>query len=400
MRRERKNQLRAIAISDIIARWQDGQENFQTEIAKFKHATEATDTEMTRFALSVEEGIIKHMRAAFDIMKQLKTPTIRALCQKIGDFEDRQWNKQILITRIEEFDAIIAAWRLHYENLIFAYITGLYKGMLEGGLTYEVVLKRIQKGHDIYYSSADGTQLIWDLFNDRLETWLNIETGRIKGDLQAFVEDRQNIHTAPINTQTDTTLKLLFAVPVPAGQKTMAEIEKEWWRLKCGSNMVIYPGNASLPFHEMFRTLTDVRSWASKSLIVVQDDWLYRKTLQHLWVKIKNFPTESRDELIKRLYEECHEAEGMCAQGHIARLANVLVGFDAAVKGYVSLQDRMAEVSRLEVSDLEKLTAASNVLKEFNVTDAEEIRAWREALDIPGEDRWSHYEPEASNHSV
>ena len=72
----------------------------------------------------------------------------------------------------------------------------------------------------------------------------------------------------------------------------------------------------------------------------------------------------------------------MCAQGHVARLANVLVGFDEAVKGEVSLQDRMAEISRLDVSDIEKLTVAMNTLKEFKVTDAEEIRAWLEALDL------------------
>jgi hypothetical protein len=377
MRRERKNQLRTIAISDIIARWQGGQETFTEEIENFKRTTDATDTEMTRFALAIEEEIIRHKRAAFEIVKHLKTPTIRVLCQKLGDYEDQQLITTLLITRLDEFNSVIAEWRLHYEQLIMAWATRFYKDMLDYDYTYDVVLKRIKGGADIYYTAADGTQMIWDFFNNRLETWLNIETGRFKGELQAFVEDRQNIHTGPINTQTDATLKLLFAVPVPEGQKTMAEIEKEWLRLKCGVDP-----NCYLPRRLMDDTLYDVRSWASKSLIIVKDDWLYRRALQHLWAKIKSYPTETRDELVKRLYEECREADGMCAQGHVARLANVLVGFDEAVKGEVSLQDRMAEISRLDVSDIEKLTVAMNTLKEFKVTDAEEIRAWLEALDL------------------
>jgi len=377
MRRERKNQLRAIAISDIIARWQEGQGSFAVEIDNFKHATEATDTELTQFMLAVETEIIRHTKAAFDVVKKLKTPTIRVLCQKLGDHEDRPLITSLLITRLDEFYAIIEEWRLHYENLIMAWATDFYKEMLEE-FPYAVVLKRIQKGHDVFYRSADGKAMIWDFFNERLEAWLKVETGRVKGALQAFVEDRQNIHTAPINTQTDATLKLLFAVPIPAGQKTITEIEAEWWRLECGSNMVVDRVGGKVIFQEMFRTLADLRCWGSKSWIVTQDDWLYRRALQHLWAKIKI--SENRDELIKRLYEECLDAEGMCAQGHVARLANVLVGFDAAVKGSASLQDRMAEISRMEGSAAEKRLSATLVLTEFNVIK-EEREAWLEALD-------------------
>jgi len=377
MRRERKNQLRAIAISDIIARWQGGQETFTEEIENFKRATDATDAEMTRFALAIEEEIIRHKRAAFEVVKHLKTPPIRMLCQKLGDFEDQELITTLLITRLDEFNSIIAEWRLHYERLIMAWATNFYKDMLDYDYTYDIVLKRIKGGADIYYTAADGSQMIWDFFNERLEIWLNMETGRFKGELQAFAEDRQNIHTGPINTQTDATLKLLFAVPIPEGQKTLAEIEREWLRLKCGIDPDYLISRRLIDF-----TLYDIRSWASKSLIIVKDDWLYRRALQHLWAKIKSYPSETRDELIKRLYEECRDADGMCAQGHVARLANVLVGFDEAVKGEVSLQDRMAEISRLEVSDSEKLTAAMNTLNEFKVTDAEEIRAWLEALDL------------------
>jgi len=380
MRRERKNQLRSIAISDIIARWQAGQTTFIVEIENFKYMTQATDTEMTRFALAVEDEVIRCTKAAFEVVKHLKTPTIRVLCQKLGDFEDRWWSHSLLITRLDEFEALVEEWRQHYENLIMEWAFGFYKEMLEEQ-SYSVVLMRIQKGHDVYYTPKEGKAQIWDHINGCLEIWLRTLTGKIKGDLQAFVEDRQNIHTGPINAQTDATLKLLFAVPVPVGQKTMAEIEMEWWRLKCGTNMVVdcVDDRVSSTFMQMFRTLADVRSWASKAWIVVKDDWLYRRALQHLWAKIKSYPMETRDELIKRLYEECHDAEGMCAQGHVARLANVLVGFDGDFKGAVSLQDRMADISRLEITEEEKRVAATLVLDEFKVP-ATQREAWLDAF--------------------
>lgn len=378
MRRERKSQLRAIAISDILARWQAGQTTFIVEIENFKYLTQATDTEMTRFVLAIEDEIIKHTKAAFEVVKHLKTPTIRVLCQKLGDFEDRWWSHSLLVTRLDEFETLVEGWRQHYENLIMEWAMNFYKEMLEEQ-SYSVVLMRIQKGHDVYYTPKEGKAQVWDHINGCLEIWLRTLTGQIKGDLQAFVEDRQNIHTAPINAQTDETLKLLFAVPVPAGQKTMAEIEKEWSRLKCGTNTVVDHVDGKTTFMQVFRTLADVRSWASKSWIIVEGDWMYRKAMQHLWAKIKEFPLETRDELIKRLYEECHDAEEMCAQGHLARLANVMVGFDGNFKSEVSLQDRMAEISRLEITEEEKRAAATLVLDEFKVP-ATQREAWLEAF--------------------
>jgi hypothetical protein len=378
MRRERKSQLRAIAISDILARWQAGQTTFIIEKENFKYLTQATDTEMTRFVLAVEDEVIKHTKAAFEVVKHLKTPTIRVLCQKLGDFEDRWWSHSLLVTRLDEFETLVEGWRQHYENLIMEWAMNFYKEMLEEQ-SYSVVLMRIQKGHDVYYTPKEGKAQVWDHINGCLEIWLRTLTGQIKGDLQAFVEDRQNIHTAPINAQTDAMLKLLFAVPVPAEQKTMAEIQKEWSRLQCGTNMVIDCVDGKTTFMQMFRTLADVRSWGSKSWVIIENDWLYRKALQHLWAKIKSYPMETRDELIKRLYEECHDAEEMCAQGHLARLANVMVGFDGNFKGEVSLQDRMAAISHEEISDVEKRAAATLVLDEFKVP-ATEREAWLDAF--------------------
>jgi len=369
MRRERKNHLKAIYLSDAVARWQLGQ-NYDQSIAEFTRQTEATDAELTHFMLAFEGEIIRLTKEAFDDMKRRKPPPLLILCQRLYDHEERVWDKKPMISRQDEFNAIIELWSIYYDELIVAAGVSFYQAMLTAGATFASIQKRIADGADIYAVCYVGNKRMlysWDLIDSRVERILAIATGHVKGELQGFAEDKQNIHTAPINAQTDATLKLLFAVSVPMGQKTLSEIETNWRRLKCTKRRILD------------HTLSDLRIWAGKSWIVSQDDWLYRRALQHLWAKIKSFPEETRDELMKRLYEECHDAKGMCAQGHIARLANVLVGFDAAFKGEVSLQDRMADISRLEVTEAEKRAAATLVLEEFKVPTAE-WAAWTEAF--------------------
>ena len=379
MRREVKNRLRAIALSDVVGKWQMGRADFTVELVDFKMRTEATDAEMTHFALAIEEEIIRRTRAELETVKSLKVPSLRALCQKMCELEERRWEKKPLITRLEEFEEILVDWRIHYGRLIEAAGIALYSDMLEKGVEHKVILRRIKKGMDVY-CVWKGESFIWDSFNRLLEDWFNIRTGKVKGELQVFVEDKQNIHTGPVSSQTDATLTQLFAVPVPATQKTVSEIYEQWWYLRCGHNEVTDHIDGVSKFMEIFRVLADVKLWSAKSLVVEKGDYLYRRVLQHLWAKIKGYPKEIRDELTRRLYEECRDAEGMCAQGHIARLANVLVGFDDAFKGEVSLQDLMAEISRREATVEEKRAAATAILEERRVA-AEEREAWLDAFD-------------------
>ena len=114
-------------------------------------------------------------------------------------------------------------------------------------------------------------------------------------------------------------------------------------------------------------------------MITKENDYLYRTLLQHLWARIKTTAVEIRDEVVRRLYEECHESLSMCAQGHIGRLANVLVGFDETIRPPVSLQDRMAEISRMDRTEAEKRAEAAIVLNDFDVP-VEERSAWLDAF--------------------
>lgn len=202
---------------------------------------------------------------------------------------------------------------------------------------------------------------VWDAIDDAA---LAVED--MKTDLGKFIKDRQNVHTRIVNRQTNAIMSELAKQPVKKKQKTMDEI-MEIWQAK-------YTWDTIQPIYK------DMTYWGNESEVEKKDDWAYRVALRALWAKIKTYETETRDELTKRLFEECQDSVGMCAQGHLTRLANVLVGFDGSVAPQKeSLQDRMAAISLLELDTELKIVEATKIMDEMNVPK-EERTAWLEAF--------------------
>ena len=206
---------------------------------------------------------------------------------------------------------------------------------------------------------------VWDAIDDAApRAALAVED--MKTDLGKFIKDRQNVHTRIVNRQTNAIMSELAKQPVKKKQKTMDEII-EIWQAK-------YTWDTIQPIYK------DMTYWGNVSEVEKEDDWAYRVALRALWAKIKTYETETRDELTKRLFEECQDSVGMCAQGHLTRLANVLVGFDGSVAPQKeSLQDRMAAISLLELDTELKIVEATKIMDEMNVPK-EERTAWLEAF--------------------
>jgi hypothetical protein len=115
----------------------------------------------------------------------------------------------------------------------------------------------------------------------------------------------------------------------------------------------------------------------------MEGDRLFRKCLRALWYSMKRFPDVVRRDLENTLFEECESGVAMCTQGHMARLSNVLVGYDDAYKPQVStgevLQQKMAAISQMDVHESEQRRMAGEVLRELNVPQ-EQHDAWLEAF--------------------
>ena len=86
---------------------------------------------------------------------------------------------------------------------------------------------------------------------------------------------------------------------------------------------------------------------------------------------------------MKRLFEECSEAVGMCADGHVGRLINVLVGFDEQFKNNISpkeyFQNNMALIAKSEAPLVFKIDQAKKLMEELDIPQ-EERAAWLEAF--------------------
>lgn len=181
--------------------------------------------------------------------------------------------------------------------------------------------------------------------------------------LAALAEDRQNVHTAPVTHQTNRGVDILLnQTPIPSGQFTMREILVEWLTTRKDVN-----------YDDILKTERDMWHWYNTKSCRVVNDKLYQKLLQRLWSIIKEH--SCKPEMSKRLFEECHESVGLCCDGHINRLVNVMVGFDDRFAPEISvkeqLQNRMAALSGQEIPDEEKRTQAKSILLELQIPEIE-----------------------------
>ena len=187
--------------------------------------------------------------------------------------------------------------------------------------------------------------------------------------LAGIAGDRQNIHTAVISTQTNQGLKVLFEQVVPPDQATLFEIVTAWRELKV----------AEVP--EIQSVLQDMAEWYTRSMCRAEGDFLYMRVLDHLWSLILH--SEENTELVKRLYQECFEAQGMCCDGHINRLVNVMVGFHDAFNPPLSpkeiLQNKMSAIAMRDGSLDDKIKEAMEVFEEVKLPE-EERQVWLDSL--------------------
>ena len=174
--------------------------------------------------------------------------------------------------------------------------------------------------------------------------------------------DSQNVHTREITQQMKDSMNILLAVEVPKDQTgSIREMRAGW----------LERGYSEYEIDVVYR---DVVNWWNKDTIYTADDKLYRRLLRGLWWTIKQYKVDLRAELEKRLWEELRDGAipySVCTQGHVARLSNVMIGFHDAFVPPVPvgeiLQQKMAAIYGMDVSQDEQLSLAKSVLAELKV---------------------------------
>jgi len=212
------------------------------------------------------------------------------------------------------------------------------------------------------YAAAEIQRIEWDRLHPPvpLRVW-----GRDQREA-ALAHDSQNVHTSEITQQMNDSIAILLAVNVPDTQNSTIKYITASWREQ-GHDVA-----------DINVVLGDVILWWNKKTIYNENDKLYKKMLRALWCIITGYKGELRAELEKRLWDECRDAcvpYSVCTQGHIARLSNVMVGFDDAFVPPVPvgeiLQQKMAAISAMDVEYDKQIEMASAVLAELRIPAAD-----------------------------
>jgi len=186
-------------------------------------------------------------------------------------------------------------------------------------------------------------------------------------DLRAFAEDAQSVHRSSVQNATHkAVVELLSRTAPPADQDTLPEIVG------------------------IFNTSTTIR-WASpdaRDTVVTEltDNYFnatafniaYGRVVDYIWAYIRGHAEKA--ELVQRLAEELYEGRGMCANGKMARLINVVQGYDESLATAAPrelFQQRMGELSSKPAAERE--SAARALFAEFRIPEAEHA-AWLEPL--------------------
>jgi hypothetical protein len=246
-------------------------------------------------------------------------------------------------------------------DFMVSHLQERYEGML--------IRKKISlEGIRILVNKQPIDNVYWRII-DMVNIWAMQIAGPV-GNLGKIATDGQSIHTIAVTKTTNDGIFILEKQNIPQRQRTLYEIEQAWIP-KFGIERVEV-------------VMKDMKDWGSRKQVMDKTKNTYKSVLRGLWAKIKSFDdAELKSELVKRLFEECSEAVGMCADGHVGRLVNVLVGFDEKFKNNISpkeyFQNNMALIAKSEVPLAFKIDQAKKLMDEAEIPQ-EEREAWLEAF--------------------
>ena len=187
-------------------------------------------------------------------------------------------------------------------------------------------------------------------------------------DLRAMAGDKQSVHRSSVQSSTEKAVRILLSRPVDEDQETLAEIEADFNNPK----IVRFSGTSGLKDRLIIELQNDYFNTEAFSV-------LYGDVLNVVWTYIRNH--KERVELVVRLAQEVVEGMGQCTNGKMARLVNVLRGFDLTMEDEAPpKQVFYGRIALLKKEPKDKRSAqAQELFTEFNIP-VEEHNVWLEPL--------------------
>lgn len=195
-----------------------------------------------------------------------------------------------------------------------------------------------------------------------------------QGDLEQIAHDKQNVHTQVVVKNTikaiEILLKLNPLVIVNPSKKACAELIVE-----CPLTV---------------RAICDftIRYWSTDVTIYDMGPGIYFQIVNAVWDFTKKSP--HREDICKIIATELDDSVGMCAQGALSRLCNILAGYVEGIGEQRSaaeiLGDALASIAKDSTLNLyKKLNRARAILEEHKIP-REEWDAWLDPIAEEGEE--------------
>jgi hypothetical protein len=187
--------------------------------------------------------------------------------------------------------------------------------------------------------------------------------------LAEFAADPQNVHTTEAVRQTKDIVDLIRKIPVPEGYR---------WHPTLSSKTPFEIGlECNLSQKAAWQMISQ---YAQDTAIYDIEVGIYGKVLDSVWQYIKN--SSDKEDLCRIIKRELEDNIGMCAQGNLSRICNVLAGYMEGIGAQESLAERLGRLlpRLMEVEDMtERIRQACMILRD-NRVPAAEWYTWMEPL--------------------
>jgi len=191
-----------------------------------------------------------------------------------------------------------------------------------------------------------------------------------RGELEVFARDRQNVHTTQSVQMTKEIVERVLKIAVP---------EEYRWNPRMVSKT---PGEIIVECRLRPNSVAQfITRYLQSENIYEMGVGIFGKVLDSVWQYIRN--SEHKEDLCKILAQELRDNEGMCLQGNLTRLCNVLAGYLEGVGPQESQVERLGrELPRLmQIEDIEvRMETARVVMRDVGMPEAE-WAPWFEALE-------------------
>lgn len=220
--------------------------------------------------------------------------------------------------------------------------------------------------------------------NDAAHLGANVQNQPVERNLRQFINDPQNVHTTEAVKQTKEIIQKIRKISVP---------EEYRWHITNSSKTPFEIGlECKLSQKAAWQM---VSQYAQDTAIYEIEEGIYGKVLDSVWQYIKTSP--EKEELCKVLKQEMEDNIGMCAQGNLSRICNILTGYMEGIGSQESVVEKLGRLlpPLLQIPVLwTRLHKAFQILKEHNIPK-EEWEVWTDPLldDICDETdykQWKH----------